>query len=330
MQTLGTKYKLPVQKILLLEDNPDDVELIEFHFDGLKHQTLSLVHCDTLANGLRRLMEGDIEVILLDLSLPDSTGIDTVKRIRQAAPSTPIVVLTGTEDHETAIHAIENGAQDYLLKGQIDLATLCRSIGYALARQHILSVNAQLAAIVDCSDDAIIGKTISGTITSWNNAAERLFGYSAAEVTGQSVGLIIPADAPYGLNEMLASIAKGEVVHQETVRVTKSGQMVDVSETISPIRTNGSVTGAAAIEHDISARKHSERELKDTEQRLMLALKAGEVGVWDLDILNNTVWRSLRHDEIFGHSVLVPEWNFEIFITYERPPICERCLSQRN
>ena len=119
---------------------------------------------------------------------------------------------------------------------------------------------ARLAAIVDSSDDAIISKTLDGIITSWNRAAERLFGYTANEAIGQSITLIIPPERLGEETQVLASIRAGQRVdHFDTVRVTKSGQSVQVSLTISPVRDfSGRIIGASKIARDISERRLGE------------------------------------------------------------------------
>jgi PAS domain S-box-containing protein len=123
---------------------------------------------------------------------------------------------------------------------------------------------ARLAAIVNSSDDAIIGKTLEGIITSWNPGAEKMFGYSAAEAIGQPMLMLFPRERVKEEEEILARIARGETVeHFETVRVTKSGKLVNVSATISPIRDeNGRITGASKIARDITERKQAENEIR--------------------------------------------------------------------
>jgi PAS domain S-box-containing protein len=119
---------------------------------------------------------------------------------------------------------------------------------------------ARLAAIVESSDDAIVGKDLNGIITSWNKGAERLFGYSAAEATGQSVSILIPKDREDEEPRILERIGRGETVdHYETVRQRKDGSLVDVSLTISPIRdSGGQITGASKIARDITEQKRAE------------------------------------------------------------------------
>lgn len=121
----------------------------------------------------------------------------------------------------------------------------------------------RLAAIVDSSADAIVSKTLEGIVTSWNAGAERLFGYAAEEMIGQSITRIIPADLRHEEIEFLRRLREGEVIdHYETVRVAKDGHMLEVSVTISPVRdTKGAIVGAAKIARDITARKLAEREL---------------------------------------------------------------------
>jgi PAS domain S-box-containing protein len=120
---------------------------------------------------------------------------------------------------------------------------------------------AHLAAIVTSSNDAIISKTLDGTITSWNAAAERMFGYAAEEVVGQSILILIPSDRRHEEEEILTRLRAGErIEHYETVRRTKDGRNLDVSLTISPIKdADGRITGASKIARDITERRREER-----------------------------------------------------------------------
>ena len=131
-EMLKSSLSVRARTILIIEDNYDDVELLNFQLDMLGSGRPKLEHCDNLASGLSRLSDGDIDVVLLDLSLPDAKGIDTVSRLRAAAPGTPVLVLTGTDDNDLAVKTIAFGAQDYLIKGQMDLGLLCRCINYAI------------------------------------------------------------------------------------------------------------------------------------------------------------------------------------------------------
>jgi PAS domain S-box-containing protein len=122
--------------------------------------------------------------------------------------------------------------------------------------------SARLAAIIESSDDAIIGTDLDRTITSWNGGAERLFGYTAPEVVGQPVSQLMPTDRRDEETEMLLRLCQGEPVeHVETVRITKDGHLIDVSLTMSPIRDgSGRIVGASKIARDITERKRLEQE----------------------------------------------------------------------
>ncbi len=125
-----------------------------------------------------------------------------------------------------------------------------------------------LAAIVDSSDDAIISKDLNGIITSWNKAAQRMYGYTAEEIVGRSILVLIPKDLHPEEDEILRKLRAGErLEHFETTRVTKAGQRVEVSLTISPVKdSTGRVIGSSKIARDITARKQMERSLVQSEK----------------------------------------------------------------
>jgi len=129
-------------------------------------------------------------------------------------------------------------------------------------QRRVDEAQARLAAVVDSSDDAIVSKTLEGIITSWNRAAERLFGFSAAEAVGQSIYIIIPADRRAEEEMVLGRIRAGQTVdHFETVRRRKDGTLVEISLTVSPIKdSRGRVSGASKIARDITQRKRVERD----------------------------------------------------------------------
>ena len=123
--------------------------------------------------------------------------------------------------------------------------------------------SAHLAAVVDASSDAILSKTLTGTITSWNASAERIFGYTAEEIVGANVRRLIPDDRQAEEDDILARLHRGEFIeHYETVRVAKDGHLIDVSLSISPVRDQaGRIVGASKIARDITARRQAEEAL---------------------------------------------------------------------
>ncbi len=126
-----------------------------------------------------------------------------------------------------------------------------------------------LAAIVESSDDAIIGKTIDGTISSWNEAAEAMYGYRADEVIGKPISLLVPADRQDEMAQILDAITRGQrLSHFETVRVNRDGRPIEVLLTVSPIKdVAGATVGVATIARDISARRQADRAMRDSAER---------------------------------------------------------------
>ena len=149
-----------------------------------------------------------------------------------------------------------------------------------------LDPRAYLAAIVDSSEDAIVSKTLAGIVTSWNIAAERLFGWTAGEMIGTSILRVIPEALHYQETEILRRLTLGERIERfETTRVHKDGHMLEVSLTISPVRdANGEIIGAAKIAHDVSARRQAERLVLEESRALETLNRIGQAVAAQLDL----------------------------------------------
>ncbi len=161
---------------------------------------------------------------------------------------------------------------------------------------------AHLAAIVQYSDDAIISKTLDGIIASWNEAAEKMFGYTADEMIGCSMLTIIPRerwDEEYYIQDQ---IRKGNKIdHYETKRIARDGKLLDVSLTISPVRdSSGTIIGASKIARDITDRKSNEKALRESEERLRLAVRTAKLGTWKMDPFSGEIECSVECRNILG------------------------------
>ena len=143
--------------------------------------------------------------------------------------------------------------------------------------QEIGEYRARLAAIIDSSEDAIIGKNLDGTVTAWNRGAERIYGYAPDEIIGRNISLLTPKDRPDEIPQILERIRRGEhFEHYETVRVTKDGRRLDVSISISPIREpGGQIVGASAIARDVTAQKRAEEHLRQGQKMEAVGRLAG-------------------------------------------------------
>ncbi len=159
-----------------------------------------------------------------------------------------------------------------------------------------------LAALIESADDAIISKTLDGIITSWNNGAQRIFGYTADEVIGKPVTILIPKDHEDEEPAILARLRAGKrIEHYETIRVAKDGKLLDVSLTVSPIKgPNGETVGASKIARDITEQKQARRALDEASARLKLALDAARLGDWSWDARTDMVTLSETAALLFG------------------------------
>jgi PAS domain S-box-containing protein len=168
--------------------------------------------------------------------------------------------------------------------------------------EKVLSRHQRLAAIVESSTDAIISVDMDGVITTWNRGAELLYGYSATEMEGKSIDVIVPKDRAAEEQQILNQIRSGHTVdHYETQRRRKDGTLVPVALTVSAIRdAQGKVIGASKNARDITQRKVSEDALQRSETTLRTALDAGELGAWEWDIPRNRVTWTDRIYEFHG------------------------------
>ncbi len=161
-----------------------------------------------------------------------------------------------------------------------------------------------LAAIVDSSDDAIVSKTLDGTITSWNMSAERLFGYSAEEAIGKPITLIVPWERRSEEEDILKRLARGERLdHLETVRRRKDGSTLDVSLTSSPLRdSTGRVVGASSITRDITERKRIEQALRQSEKKYRDFAETASIALHWVAADGTIIWANRAELELLGYS----------------------------
>jgi PAS domain S-box-containing protein/diguanylate cyclase (GGDEF)-like protein len=191
----------------------------------------------------------------------------------------------------------------------------------------------QLASIVESSDDAIIGKSLDGTILTWNQGAARMYGWRAEEVVGRRISVIVPADRARELETIRDRVARGErVEHLETVRLRRDGALVDVSVTVSPIRDrSGTIVGASAIARDVGDRKRADAELHARDQELQRtcdllarAESLSRTGTWVLELSDApTLFWSEECYRLLGLDPST-EMTVELFFAMVHPDDLER------
>ncbi len=197
------------------------------------------------------------------------------------------------------------------------------------ARKQADQTNARLAAIVEGSDDAIIGKDLAGEITSWNPSAERIYGYTAAEAVGTNISMLVPEERLAELDGIMQKIVGGtSVTHLETVRRRKDGRVIDVSVTISPIRdANGDIVGAATVGRDITERRQNERARDQALENLAEAQRLAKLGSWTWCPETDEGTWSAQMYEIFGRDPAEGPATGEVFFGYLHPEDQDRTMA---
>lgn len=180
-------------RVLIVEDNRVQSDLARI---GLQRRGLQVDCAASIQEAVCRLNDPGIDAILLDLSLPDSSGIETFYKIRSLAVSVPTVVYTGLDDQSVALETLQNGAQDYLIKGSVNNDSVFRCLRYAIERNKVeialKESEKRLRIILENSYDAFISADSKWRITDWNAQAERTFGWSRADALGHSLAFIVP------------------------------------------------------------------------------------------------------------------------------------------
>ena len=182
--------------------------------------------------------------------------------------------------------------------------SLASQLARIVERSRAQQANASLAAIVESSQDAIMSRTLTGTILTWNPAAERLFGYAAAEIVGRNIVSLCPPEIMSEVLRRQQQVLDGELVSDfESVRIARDGRRIQVSVSPAPIRdSSGAVCGISTILRDITGRKLAEQELWQTQQHLQMAVHGGNVGLWDWDVRAGTVYFSPEWKQQLGYE----------------------------
>lgn len=189
---------------------------------------------------------------------------------------------------------------------------IARQLGFSLERAHGEEAMRRLASIVETSDDAIISKNLEGVIQTWNDGAKRIFGYTAEEVIGKPVTILMPPDRVDEEPGILARLRRGERIdHYQTVRRRKDGALIDISLTVSPLKDkSGSVVAASKIARDITAQKRAEAALRESEQHLKDLLAAIPAAIYTTDAAGKITYYNEAAVEFAGRRPIIgrDEW----------------------
>jgi PAS domain S-box-containing protein len=267
--------------VLMIDDTPEDRMAVRL---ALEAGGFVLQEAADAKHGLR-LAESTPDCILLDYLLPDAKGLEVLESLRQPGGTLPcaVVMLTGAGTADVATEAMKAGALDYLVKDRLDADTLRRAIRSAVQQFRLIEAqrvaerrNAQLAAIVAASRDAMISVGTDLAVQTWNAGAERLFGYSEAEARGRAITELIVPDAYEAERSAIyaAAMSYRTAVLKETVCRHKDGHLVPVEINVSPVLDGSAkVTGLSVILRDIDERRRAEDALRRHAERHALLLE---------------------------------------------------------
>ncbi|MBA4374480.1 MAG: hypothetical protein C0402_16645 [Thermodesulfovibrio sp.] len=244
-------------KILIIEDNPGDARLIE---EMLKESGLvfELVWATSLSSGFDEVRLDGFDVILLDLGLPDSQGLGTLTKVLHMRSEAPVIVLTGLDDEEAGTQAVKEGAQDYLIKGQIDHHLLSRSIIYAIERALVEAERKQYFKFFQTSADLMCLADPNGAFMKTNPAFSEMLGYTEDELVSRPfIEFVHPDDRQATLDEMTSQLQKGFSFNFENRYLCKDGSVLWLSWRASYNKDAG-ITYATA--RDITEQKKAEEQ----------------------------------------------------------------------
>ncbi|HSV52777.1 MAG TPA: EAL domain-containing protein [Burkholderiaceae bacterium] len=246
----------PVTTLLLVEDNPGDARLLHETLRRQDASHIDLVHVQSMGEAERYLSAHAVDIVLLDLGLPDAQGLQAVLRAHAAAPRVPLVVLTGLEDESLARQALQEGAQDHLIKGEVDGRGLLRALGYAIERKTmedaLFEEKERAQVTLNCIADAVACTDNLGNISFLNVVAESMTGWSLQEAVGRPMAEVLRMwDATDRESVDLASPA---LLPEKCNLVRRDGKQIPIENSVAPIRNReGHATGAVIVFRDVSA-----------------------------------------------------------------------------
>lgn len=258
---------------MVVEDNQDDFEILRILFSKVKHCLYELQNVTDLSHAMEEMRKGGHDVYLVDYKLGVESGMDFLRQAFQEKCQAPIILLTGLSNYELDVEGMRLGAADFLNKSKLDPDVLERSIRYTLERKAAEAGRSQLAAILLQTTDAVMGTDMDGKVTTWNQGAEIMFGYTPAEIIGLHISRIAPEDKKEQMLKIRQMAIEGKSLSSyETVRKRKDGSLIEVSSSVSPIKDlQGKIVGVSAIIRDIT-------EHKKQEGRIRLAQKMDAIG----------------------------------------------------
>jgi diguanylate cyclase (GGDEF)-like protein/PAS domain S-box-containing protein len=260
----GADAMRSIGRVLLVEDNPGDARLFREMFKDYGAYDTEVVHVRSIRDAESYLADHAVDIIVLELRLPDAQGLGALRRAHAAAPGAPLVVLTSWDDERIATQALQEGAQEYLLKGQVEVRGFFRAMSHAIEQKSVEELlfgeKERAEVTLNSIGDAVAGTDSSGKVTLLNAAAERMTGWSRQEAIGRPftelIRIMEATSRETILNpmEIVADVARTMSVRSNYILVERSGSEIPIEASVAPIRDRqGQAAGAVFVFRDVSA-----------------------------------------------------------------------------
>ena len=302
-----------IKTVLLVEDNPGDARLLREIFNEDHSLGVEFIHMECLGDAEKHLARQTVDIVLLDLGLPDAQGLEAVRRARAAAPSVALVVLTGLDDESLAAQSIQEGAQDYLVKESYGsprglLRTLRHAVERKAMEEALFAEKERAQVTLDSIGDAVICTDVSGNITFLNIVAEKLTGWSRDAAMGQSMTEVFRVtDAEAGEiatkpPDVRSLPTSSEHSASTRILVRSDGSAIPIEDCVAPIHDRGGrASGTVTVFRDVSVARAMAQQISYTAAH---------------DFLTGLPNRMLLNDRI-GHAIaLAPRHRSKVAVLF--------------
>lgn len=265
----------PAKTLLLIEHPSEEAGPVRKIVDQVGSSVFQLTQVQSICDAEKHLGMNPVDVVLLDMGTPESNGLAAVRQVQITAPHAAIVLLCDSSDEPLAVHAIQQGAQDYLIKGQIEPRELKRALFNAIERKTLedilLDEKERAQVTLECIGDAVISTDVRGNISFMNRVAETMTGWQLKDAAGKTMAECVRIVDALTRKVILDPMAKAANRNQtgtlplNSILISRDGREVNIEDSVAPIHDHdGQVTGAVIVFRDVSATRALERELTNS------------------------------------------------------------------
>src|SRR5581483_7675984 len=314
---------LTALKVLLIDDEADFARHVGEILAQSRGGTFELFTCDQLERGLSVLSEGHMDVLLMDLSLPDGAGMANIKRAQDQAPRVPVLVLGHLEDEAIAIEAVHEGAQDYLVKSQLNPQLLTRAIRYAIERQRadaaLMEAEQKYRGIFEHIVEGIFQTTPDGRYLSANSALARIYGYASPEdlkANVTDIGRKLYVE-PERRAEFIQLMQEHDLETEFESRIyRKDGSIIWIAENVRAIRNaRGRLLYYEGTVEDITARREAQENLRNSEALYHSLVETLPQNIFRKNLQMQFTFANQRFCQLLGRTMseIVGKTDFDFF-----------------